>query len=114
MLQGTDRLVLEGPSTPVERRHHVCGAIFLWLLVSGLVVVVIRLAFLQVVRYEDYRNLAVRQQTKFRVLRARRGSIYAMGMRPLVVSEEVSSAFAARSEERRVGKGCRSRWSPYP
>ena len=23
------------------------------------------------------------------------------------------SAFAARSEERRVGKECRSRWSPY-
>ena len=25
----------------------------------------------------------------------------------------ISAAFASRSEERRVGKECRSRWSPY-
>ena len=27
--------------------------------------------------------------------------------------EAILSAIAARSEERRVGKECRSRWSPY-
>ena len=26
---------------------------------------------------------------------------------------EVDTAYSARSEERRVGKECRSRWSPY-
>ena len=36
-----------------------------------------------------------------------------------LISEQLSGAFekagfdAARSEERRVGKECRSRWSPY-
>ena len=29
---------------------------------------------------------------------------------PLVIEEEITKA---RSEERRVGKECRSRWSPY-
>ena len=33
---------------------------------------------------------------------------------PLVVLEGVKNAsFEERSEERRVGKECRSRWSPY-
>ena len=30
-----------------------------------------------------------------------------------VYAEKVARAVAARSEERRVGKECRSRWSPY-
>src|SRR2546422_4872850 len=30
-----------------------------------------------------------------------------------LVAVEVRNAFPARSEERRVGKECRSRWSPY-
>ena len=29
------------------------------------------------------------------------------------VQEQVKTALYARSEERRVGKECRSRWSPY-
>src|SRR5256885_3958510 len=30
-----------------------------------------------------------------------------------VIVESVKDCYAARSEERRVGKECRSRWSPY-
>ena len=30
-----------------------------------------------------------------------------------VNSAQQADAVAVRSEERRVGKGCRSRWSPY-
>src|SRR5256885_11516179 len=33
--------------------------------------------------------------------------------RPVKWTCERSEAFASRSEERRVGKECRSRWSPY-
>ena len=29
------------------------------------------------------------------------------------VAKSIASALGARSEERRVGKECRSRWSPY-
>ena len=29
------------------------------------------------------------------------------------VAENLADAIGARSEERRVGKECRSRWSPY-
>ena len=37
-----------------------------------------------------------------------------MGMLATVINSlALSSALAARSEERRVGKECRSRWSPY-
>ena len=32
---------------------------------------------------------------------------------PVAVESESSPFFEARSEERRVGKECRSRWSPY-
>ena len=31
----------------------------------------------------------------------------------IIVTSEASNAAVARSEERRVGKECRSRWSPY-
>src|SRR4030042_342533 len=32
---------------------------------------------------------------------------------PAPVTQKATTLFAARSEERRVGKECRSRWSPY-
>src|SRR5256886_4717842 len=32
---------------------------------------------------------------------------------PTILSSNISSCVPARSEERRVGKECRSRWSPY-
>src|SRR2546421_4442271 len=35
------------------------------------------------------------------------------GPLPPVLEEEVADGLAMRSEERRVGKECRSRWSPY-
>lgn len=98
MLQGTDRVVLEGPTTPVRRWHHLCGAIFLLMLVAGFAGVLVRLVLLQYVRHEQYRELAVKQQTMFRNVRAHRGIVYAMGMRPLVVSEPVQSVFAAPVE----------------
>ena len=34
-------------------------------------------------------------------------------LNPVDYSEVTPSNFAERSEERRVGKECRSRWSPY-
>ena len=42
--------------------------------------------------------------------------IFLLGMMELIVSgilELMSSDLGIRSEERRVGKECRSRWSPY-
>src|SRR3989475_11182645 len=35
------------------------------------------------------------------------------GQRLVRLAEETESAMRERSEERRVGKECRSRWSPY-
>ena len=32
---------------------------------------------------------------------------------PMIAGMELSQDLASRSEERRVGKECRSRWSPY-
>src|SRR2546425_5283696 len=37
----------------------------------------------------------------------------ALQMRPAIVAAAILVMLAARSEERRVGKECRSRWSPY-
>ena len=34
-------------------------------------------------------------------------------VRDLVKSAKIAQKLAERSEERRVGKECRSRWSPY-
>ena len=34
-------------------------------------------------------------------------------MLPYIATAIVACAFTTRSEERRVGKECRSRWSPY-
>ena len=30
-----------------------------------------------------------------------------------MINEQINKEFLTRSEERRVGKECRSRWSPY-
>src|SRR3712207_8703034 len=38
---------------------------------------------------------------------------YTADDRPPAVGEAVGAVVEARSEERRVGKECRSRWSPY-
>src|SRR3712207_1461543 len=43
----------------------------------------------------------------------RNGRIGVIGTQATVTSGAYEDAFAARSEERRVGKECRSRWSPY-
>ena len=98
MLQGTDRLVLEEPGTPVGRRHHIRGAVFLCLLLVGFCVVVTRLVYLQVFKHEEYRWRASRQQTKFSIVYARRGTFYDASMRPLVLSEAVQSVFVSPVE----------------
>src|SRR2546427_8110119 len=41
------------------------------------------------------------------------GSVYLRKAMPRVYSAPLLLAAAVRSEERRVGKECRSRWSPY-
>ena len=42
------------------------------------------------------------------------GEVVVRGMRPLrKLGYELDVVTAPRSEERRVGKECRSRWSPY-
>ena len=60
----------------------------------------------------EYRGLTVSQMTELRA-RARRQGVY---MR-VVKNTLARKALAGRSEERRVGKECRSvcrsRWSPY-
>ena len=38
---------------------------------------------------------------------------YTTGLQPAVLSYMISTVLGTRSEERRVGKECRSRWSPY-
>ena len=59
--------------------------------------------------YPDDFTLADR--TAERMTRARNGLAHVMtDLLPLLEGEQ---AAIARSEERRVGKECRSRWSPY-
>src|SRR5256884_9255319 len=45
-------------------------------------------------------------------LNSKRSILMAFNLRPSVLLQE-SSGSSQRSEERRVGKECRSRWSPY-
>lgn len=98
MLQGTDRLIPEEPATPIERWHRFRGAIFLFVLTMGFFAVVMRLAYLQCVASAQYRELATRQQTAFRTMPARRGTVYAAELRPLAVSQPVESVFAVPVE----------------
>ena len=39
--------------------------------------------------------------------------VYEIGIIPVIAFNSVDEALPLRSEERRVGKECRSRWSPY-
>ena len=41
------------------------------------------------------------------------GQITTAGDEPSIIQKIDSESFVGRSEERRVGKECRSRWSPY-
>src|SRR5256885_7077153 len=45
--------------------------------------------------------------------RARCKRTHPAGVRPAIVVEHALVILRGRSEERRVGKECRSRWSPY-
>ena len=54
-----------------------------------------------------YENIA----ENLRYLRASRDPVYSQ--REIAKKLHVSKSTYARSEERRVGKECRSRWSPY-
>ena len=99
----------------------VAGVALLWMTaVFG------RLGYLQLVRHSTYVARAQRQQQRTIEITPKRGAIYDRNMHPLAMSVPVQSAFAVpseigdnaamaadRSEERRVGKECRSRWSPY-
>ena len=49
------------------------------------------------------RNKAIRSEVKTSIKK----------VEAAVAAKDKAAAEAARSEERRVGKGCRSRWSPY-
>src|SRR3712207_1296319 len=50
---------------------------------------------------------------KARLLGIREENIFVDDLREEFVRDFVFPMFRARSEERRVGKECRSRWSPY-
>ena len=39
--------------------------------------------------------------------------VLVIGSGPIVIGQAAEFDYAGRSEERRVGKECRSRWSPY-
>ena len=73
----------------------------IWLLFSFLLVISLvfagRLFFLQIVKGKFYKALAQGQYESLSESQGPRGEII----------------FSNRSEERRVGKECRSRWSPY-
>src|SRR3989475_12235478 len=58
------------------------------------------------------RDAGVRVNT-LRALATFRDSAFAGQAAPLAADADLNVAVAARSEERRVGKECRSRWSPY-
>src|SRR2546421_9116426 len=63
----------------------------------------------------DYRGEIYRIIREQRKLRARRGEIVGSATTQFAAAEDLSanSSVMRRSEERRVGKECRSRWSPY-
>ena len=68
---------------------------------------------LQITRHEELQAKAVSQQTRSSVVTASRGAIYDASGNILAISSTAETIFLSRSEERRVGKECRSRWSPY-
>ena len=60
-------------------------------------------------------NAAPEQRAVARALAPLSGQARVIGLTgaPGVGKSTVTAALVARSEERRVGKECRSRWSPY-
>src|SRR5260221_13360424 len=62
---------------------------------------------------EIYGNLEGSRLEALGRLFAQNVCIYAYPMTASDLQEWLKSASATRSEERRVGKECRSRWSPY-
>ena len=65
----------------------------------------------------DYRGLTVEQDTQLRKQLREAGVVYKVYKNTLVKRAIAGTEFEpmaeVRSEERRVGKECRSRWSPY-
>src|SRR2546425_12785507 len=69
-------------------------------------------------RYSDYANRLPRGRTYVRNgsvvdLQVRPGCVTALVSGSTMYDVKVSVGPVGRSEERRVGKECRSRWSPY-
>ena len=55
--------------------------------------------------------MKLKEQKKFGILWLSIGA--ALFLAGLLLGETGYSSYISRSEERRVGKECRSRWSPY-
>ena len=86
-----------------------------------------RLVQKQIIEHNEYARLAIKGQQGKRDVQAPRGIIYDRRLNELAINVTVSRVIAEprritdipgtakklRSEERRVGKECRSRWSPY-
>ena len=69
-----------------------------------------RLAAAQARAEAAFWTLQIREQERLEVPRGQRGRGIAD---QVALARRISPKQASRSEERRVGKECRSRWSPY-
>lgn len=82
---------------PLALRHMTRSQFLAMLLTGAMVVIVVRLFFLQVIQHEHYVALATEEQVKKLVIPANRGMIYAMDGDtpvPLVMNQQVYTLFA--------------------
>ena len=83
--------------TEPTSRFRTRALVLTGFLVLAQVLVISRLAYLQIVRYDDLSRLAERQYSKTVPLRPQRGPIYDRNGRALAVSTEVESVYAIPS-----------------
>ena len=89
-----------------SRYRHIVSFIVVMMLVLA-----VRLFIVTMVQHDDWVAKASEQTTKTIYTSAPRGNIYDRNGVLLAGNKQVFTR--SRSEERRVGKECRSRWSPY-
>ena len=100
---------MAGPGMSLKKRLLTLLVIFT-IFVGALAV---QVALIQFVHGEEYQKQAYEQQTRSSSIVPMRGTIYDRNGKELAISAQAGTITAFRSEERRVGKECRSRWSPY-
>ena len=122
--QRKKRIKARRPRISRLRRKLLVASVFAVLLLAALLT---NLYYVSIVKGPEYAKMAQRQWQSSLSLKAERGKIldrngnvlaesyttYQVCVNPQAITEDADRERIARSEERRVGKECRSRWSPY-